>query len=119
MILIGVLLKVSLGVWHALINDSEHNFWNLIRVLDFQKGVRVGLVLLTVFTIIEVFANATLVSWTNNWSNSAAIAFNIGMNNCGFNLLRLIFLNLICVFINFHALSIFFLFFNNTLNQLF
>jgi hypothetical protein len=91
----------------------------LIRVLDFQKGVRVGLVLLTVFTIIEVFANATLVSWTNNWSNSAAITFNIGMNNCGFNLLRLIFLNLICVFINFHALSIFFLFFNNTLDQLF
>ena len=76
-------------------------------------------ILLAIFTIIKVFANATLVSWTNNRSNSTAIALNIWMCNFRFNLLRLILLNLVRDFINFLILHIFFLFFNNTLDQLF
>ena len=119
MILVSILFKICLSVWHALINHSEHNFWNLSRIFDFQKCVRMLFILLAIFTIIKVFANATLVSWTNNRSNSTAIALNIWMSNCRFNLLRLILLNLVRDFINFLILHIFFLFFNNTLDQLF
>ena len=119
MILVSILFKICLSVWHALINHSEHNFWNLSRIFDFQKCVRMLFILLAIFTIIKVFANATLVSWTNNRSNSTAIALNIWMSNCRFNLLRLILLNLVRDFINFLILHIFFLFFNNTLYQLF
>ena len=119
LIIICVFFKVCLSVWHWLINDSEHNFWNLRRILDFQKGVRVRFILLTVFTKIKVFANATLVSWPCDWSYSAAITLNVEMSYCWFNLLRLILLNLTSVFLNFLAAHIFFLFFNNTLDQLF
>lgn len=117
MIFIFVLFKICLSIWHTLINDSEHNFWNLSWIFDFQKSMWMRFILFTIFTIIEVFANTTLVSWTNNRSNSTAITLNIRMSNCRINLLGL--LILVRDIIQLLLLHIFFLFFNNTLDQLF
>lgn len=118
MILINILFKICLSIRHTLINHSQHDFWNLSWIFDFQESMRMRFFLFTIFTIIKIFANTTFVSWTNNRSNSTTITFNIKMRNCRFNLLGLLFLILVRDIILFLHLN-FFLFFNNTLDQLF
>jgi len=57
--------------------------------------MRMRFILFTVFTIIKIFANAALVSWTNNWSDSTSIAFYIKMSNVRIDLLGLLLLDLV------------------------
>ena len=115
--MICILLKISLSIWHIFINYSKHDFWNLRWIFDFQKSVRMRFILFTVFTIIKVFANAALVSWTNNWTDSTSITFNIQMSDIRINLLWLLLLNLIWIVFIFLVYQIFFLLFNNTLDE--
>ena len=46
----------------------------MVKVVDLQEGVIVWLGLFAIGTVIEVFANTTLVPGADDWENSATIA---------------------------------------------
>jgi hypothetical protein len=115
--LIYVLLNICLGIRHIFIDHSKHNFWNLRWIFNFQKSVRMRFILFTAFTIIKIFANTAFVSWTNNGSDTTSITFNIKMGCIRIDLLGLLLLNLVWIFFNFLVYQIFFLLFNNTLDE--
>lgn len=80
---------ISLNVsftWSVLINGGEDSSRSLSWLVDLDECMRMILGLLASSTVIEVFGDAALVSWTNNRSHTTAIAFNIVMNGLFFRL---------------------------------
>jgi len=75
-ILIDILLNIGLSIWHVLIDNSQNCLWSLLWIVNLQEWVIMLSLLLTVLAEVKVLANAALVSGTDNWGFSTAIAFN-------------------------------------------
>jgi len=59
-----ILLDISSGVLHLLVDHREDGSWYLAWVLDLQESMLVTFSLLTCSTEVEVLANTALVSHT-------------------------------------------------------
>lgn len=75
-ILVDVLLNISLSIWHLLIDDAKNGLWSLLWLVDLQEWMVMLSSLLAVGAEVEVLADATLVSGTNDWGLAAAIALD-------------------------------------------
>jgi len=60
-----------------LINDSENCGWSLIRVVDFQEGIRMISSFLALRAEVKVLSNGALVPRSDNWRNTATIALYV------------------------------------------
>ena len=76
-----VLFDVCLSVRHVLINDSEHNFWALVWLVDLEHSVLMTFSFFAHGAVVKVFAHTALISDTNNWDLSAAIAGDVLMDD--------------------------------------
>jgi hypothetical protein len=72
-LLVHLLLNVSSGVWHLLVNHSKHGFWNLVWIVDLQECVFMTSSLLTHGAEVKVLADTTFVSDTDDWIYSTSI----------------------------------------------
>lgn len=76
-------IDISLCIAHRVVDSGHHDFRGISSSFDFEESMRVIFGLLTLLTVIKVFANATLVANSSNWSDSTSIALNAFMNLIG------------------------------------
>lgn len=76
-----ILFDIGFGVLHVLIDDSENSLWCLPCLRDLQECMFMSSSLLANRAVVEVLADAALVSDTSNWSNAAAVTFNSFVHN--------------------------------------
>jgi hypothetical protein len=74
-------INVGLRVLHVFIDNSDDGLGSLFWISDLQESVLMAFSLFTSGTVVEVFANATLVPYSENWSFAAAITLDSLMNN--------------------------------------
>lgn len=62
-------------------NTSDDSSRDIFRLLDLNERMLVANSLLTDFTVVKVFADAALVSDSDDWAHTASVANNVNMLN--------------------------------------
>jgi len=74
-------INVGLSILHVFIDNSDDGPGSLFWVGDLQEGVLMALSVFTSGTVVKIFADATLVPDSKNWSFAAAITLDSLMDN--------------------------------------
>lgn len=76
-ILTKIDVNIRLGVLHVLINDGEHGLWALMRLVDLEEWMIMGLSLFAHGTVVEVLADTALVANSLDRVHATTIADDI------------------------------------------